>query len=168
MNDIVGVNTRAFELAASGAARSWISKASCGALHPRGGGRGLPRSRRAQNQLGYYLAHPDEARAIGGNAMKRALQEHTLRHRIERSSRRRAALRKEMTCCCVGTSMTSEFPDEARPEAWPSGPGYEPRRRELRHPGRTGLKTEAAPPSRPAIAFAALPRRLAQEKPKRS
>jgi len=36
-----------------------------------------------KNQLGYYLAHPDEARAIGGNATKRALQEHTLRHRIE-------------------------------------------------------------------------------------
>ena len=32
----------------------------------------------------------------------------------------------------------------------------------------TGLKTEAAPPSRPAIAIDALPRRLAQEKPKRS
>ncbi|HWN54223.1 MAG TPA: hypothetical protein VNP91_03865 [Methylomirabilota bacterium] len=32
----------------------------------------------------------------------------------------------------------------------------------------TGLKTEAAPPSRPAIAIDALPRRLEQEKPKRS
>jgi len=30
-----------------------------------------------------YLAHPDEARDIGERARKRALAEHTLRHRIE-------------------------------------------------------------------------------------
>jgi len=29
------------------------------------------------------LAHPDEARAIGENARRRALAEHTLRHRID-------------------------------------------------------------------------------------
>jgi len=36
-----------------------------------------------ERQLDYYLAHPDEARAIGANAHTRALKEHTLRHRIE-------------------------------------------------------------------------------------
>jgi spore maturation protein CgeB len=30
-----------------------------------------------------HLEHPDEARAIGENARRRALAEHTLRHRIE-------------------------------------------------------------------------------------
>ena len=30
-----------------------------------------------------YLAHPDEAAALGDNARRRALAEHTLRHRIE-------------------------------------------------------------------------------------
>ena len=33
--------------------------------------------------LDHYLAHPDEARAIGENARRRALAEHTLRHRLE-------------------------------------------------------------------------------------
>ena len=37
-------------------------------VHARRGGRGLPRPRRAAPQLDYYLAHPDEARAIGENA----------------------------------------------------------------------------------------------------
>jgi spore maturation protein CgeB len=36
-----------------------------------------------KRHLTYYLAHPDEARAIGENALKRALKEHTLRHRID-------------------------------------------------------------------------------------
>jgi spore maturation protein CgeB len=36
-----------------------------------------------KHYLTYYLAHLDEARAIGENARKRALKEHTLRHRIE-------------------------------------------------------------------------------------
>ncbi|HEX9127213.1 MAG TPA: glycosyltransferase, partial [Methylomirabilota bacterium] len=36
-----------------------------------------------KKHLTYYLAHPDEARAIGQNALKRALREHTLRHRID-------------------------------------------------------------------------------------
>ena len=44
------------------------------------GYRDLPELRR---QLDYYLAHPDEARAIGENARRRALAEHTLRHRID-------------------------------------------------------------------------------------
>ena len=34
-------------------------------------------------QLDHYLAHPDEAREIGHNAQRRALKEHTLRHRVE-------------------------------------------------------------------------------------
>jgi spore maturation protein CgeB len=33
--------------------------------------------------LDHYLARPDEARAIGENARRRALAEHTLRHRVE-------------------------------------------------------------------------------------
>jgi spore maturation protein CgeB len=33
--------------------------------------------------LDHHLAHPDEARAIGDNARRRALGEHTLRHRVE-------------------------------------------------------------------------------------
>ncbi|OGL08456.1 MAG: hypothetical protein A3I14_13645 [Candidatus Rokubacteria bacterium RIFCSPLOWO2_02_FULL_73_56] len=44
------------------------------------GYRDLPELRR---QLDYHLAHPDEARAIGASARRRALAEHTLRHRIE-------------------------------------------------------------------------------------
>ena len=36
-----------------------------------------------RRHLDYYLAHPDEARAIGENARQRALAEHTLRHRID-------------------------------------------------------------------------------------
>ena len=36
-----------------------------------------------RRQLDFYLAHPEEARAIGANARRRALAEHTLRHRIE-------------------------------------------------------------------------------------
>jgi spore maturation protein CgeB len=36
-----------------------------------------------RGQLDDYLAHPDEARAIGANARRRALGEHTLRHRLD-------------------------------------------------------------------------------------
>ena len=84
MNDIVGVNTRAFELAASGACQVVDLKDELPALFTPGeevvAYRDLDEMKK---HLTYYLAHPDEARAIGGNAMKRALQEHTLRHRIE-------------------------------------------------------------------------------------
>jgi spore maturation protein CgeB len=84
MNDIVGVNTRAFELAASGACQVVDLKGELPGLFTPGeevvAYRDLDD---LKDQLGYYLAHPDEARAIGGNAMKRALQEHTLRHRID-------------------------------------------------------------------------------------
>jgi spore maturation protein CgeB len=84
MNDIVGVNTRTFELAASGACQVVDLKEELPSLLKPGeellAYRDLGDLRRL---LDYHLAHPDEARAIGENAMKRALCEHTLRHRIE-------------------------------------------------------------------------------------
>ena len=84
MNDIVGVNTRAFELAASGACQVVDLKEELEHLFKPGeevvAYRDLAELRR---HLDYYLAHPDEARAIGDNALGRALREHTLRHRIE-------------------------------------------------------------------------------------
>jgi spore maturation protein CgeB len=84
MNDIVGVNTRAFELAAAGACQVVDLKDELSHLFKPGeevvAFRDLPELRR---QLTYYLAHPDETRAIGDNARRRALAEHTARHRIE-------------------------------------------------------------------------------------
>jgi spore maturation protein CgeB len=84
MNDVVGVNTRAFELAAAGACQVVDLKDELSHLFKPGeevvAFRDLPELRR---QLTYYLAHPDEARAIGDNARRRALAEHTARHRIE-------------------------------------------------------------------------------------
>lgn len=84
MNDIVGVNTRAFELAASGACQVADLKEELPLLFKPGEEvvtyRDLDELKR---HLSYYLAHPDEARAIGDNALKRALKEHTLRHRID-------------------------------------------------------------------------------------
>ena len=84
MNDIVGVNSRAFELAASGACQVVDYKEELASLFTPGDEvltyRDLGELRR---QLDYHLAHPDEARAIGQNARQRALAEHTLRHRIE-------------------------------------------------------------------------------------
>ncbi len=84
MNDIVGVNTRAFELAASGACQVVDLKEELPALFKPGDELLAYRDPgELRGLLRYYLAHPDEARAIGENAMKRALGEHTLRHRIE-------------------------------------------------------------------------------------
>ncbi len=84
MNDIVGVNTRTFELAASSACQVVDQKEELELLFKPGeellAYRDLAGLRR---QLDYYLAHPDEASAIGENARRRALAEHTLRHRIE-------------------------------------------------------------------------------------
>ena len=84
MNDIVGVNTRTFELAAAGACQVVDLKDDLLDLFKPGeeivGYRDLGELRR---QLDVHLEHPDEARAIGGNARRRALAEHTLRHRIE-------------------------------------------------------------------------------------
>jgi len=84
MNDIVGVNTRAFELAAAGACQIVDFKGELSALFAPGEEVVAYRDlAELKQQLGYYLAHTDEARAIGENGMKRALKEHTLRHRLE-------------------------------------------------------------------------------------
>jgi spore maturation protein CgeB len=84
MNDIVGVNTRTFELAAAGACQVADFKEDLATLFKPGEEmvvyRDLPELRRL---LDHYLARPDEARAIGDNARRRALAEHTLRHRVE-------------------------------------------------------------------------------------
>ena len=84
MNDIVGVNTRTFELAAAAACQVVDFKDDLATLFKPGDEvvayRDLPECRR---MLDHYLAHPDEARAIGENARRRALAEHTLRHRLE-------------------------------------------------------------------------------------
>jgi spore maturation protein CgeB len=84
MNDIDGVNTRTFELAAAGACQLVDDKDALRGLFKPGeevlAYRDLGELRR---QLDFYLARPDEARAIGANARRRALAEHTLRHRIE-------------------------------------------------------------------------------------
>lgn len=84
MNDIVGTNTRTFELAAAGVCQLANFKDDLGGLFKPGEEilvyRDLGELRR---HLDYYLAHPDEARALGQNARRRALAEHTLRHRIE-------------------------------------------------------------------------------------
>jgi spore maturation protein CgeB len=84
LNDIVGVNIRAFELAAAGACQVVDLKEDLASLFKPGeevvAYRDLGELRR---QLVHYVAHPDEARAIGANARRRALAEHTLRHRLE-------------------------------------------------------------------------------------
>jgi len=84
MNDIVGVNTRTFELAAAAACQIVDLKDDLRHLFKPGeevvGYRDLGELKR---QLDYYLAHPDEARALGENARRRALAEHTLRHRVD-------------------------------------------------------------------------------------
>jgi spore maturation protein CgeB len=84
MNDIVGVNTRTFELAAAGAPQVVDLKEDLTALFKPGeeviAYQDVGELRR---HLDHYLAHPDEARAIGDNARRRALAEHTLAHRID-------------------------------------------------------------------------------------
>lgn len=84
LNDIVGVNTRTFELASAGACQVVDFKEELPALFKPGeevvAYRDLPDLRR---QLDHYLAHPDEARAVGANALRRARAEHTVRHRID-------------------------------------------------------------------------------------
>jgi spore maturation protein CgeB len=84
MNDIVGVNTRAFELAAAGGCQVADFKEDLATLFKPGEEvlvyRDLGELKRT---LDFHLAHPDEARAIGANARRRALAEHTLRHRVE-------------------------------------------------------------------------------------
>lgn len=84
MNDIVGVNNRVFELAASGACQVVDHKDELPNLFTPGDEvlayRDLPELRRI---VAYHLAHPDEARAIGQNALRRALKEHTIQRRLE-------------------------------------------------------------------------------------
>src|SRR5262249_879975 len=84
MNDIVGVNTRTFELAAAAACQVVDFKDDLATLFKPGDEvvvyRDLGECRR---MLDHYLTHPEEARAIGENARRRALAEHTLRHRLE-------------------------------------------------------------------------------------
>ena len=84
MNDIVGVNTRTFELAASGACQVVDAKDELSPLFKPGDEllvyRDLGELRRL---LDHFLARPEEARAIGENARRRALAEHTLSHRVD-------------------------------------------------------------------------------------
>jgi spore maturation protein CgeB len=84
MNDIVGVNTRAFELAAAGACQVADFKEDLATLFKPGEEVLVYRDpAELQRLLDHHLAHPDEARAIGDNGRRRALGEHTLRHRVE-------------------------------------------------------------------------------------
>jgi spore maturation protein CgeB len=84
MNDIVGVNTRAFELAAAGSCQVADFKEDLATLFKPDEEVLVYRDfGELDRLLDHYLTHPDEARAIGDNARRRALAEHTLRHRIE-------------------------------------------------------------------------------------
>jgi spore maturation protein CgeB len=84
MNDIVGVNTRAFELAAAGACQVVDFKEDLATLFKPGEELVAYRDLRdLRRQLDHHLAHPEEAAALGANARRRALAEHTLRHRID-------------------------------------------------------------------------------------
>ena len=84
MNDIVGVNTRAFELAAAGACQVADFKEDLATLFKPGEEVLVYRDLGELGRLlDHYLARPEEARAIGDNAQRRALAEHTLQHRIE-------------------------------------------------------------------------------------
>jgi len=84
MNDIVGVNTRAFELAAAGACQVADFKEDLATLFKPGEEVLVYRDLGELGRLlDHYLARPEEARAIGDNARRRALAEHTLTHRVE-------------------------------------------------------------------------------------
>jgi spore maturation protein CgeB len=83
MNDVVGVNTRTFELAAAGACQIVDLKDDLPALFkPDEEVVAFHDLRDLRRALDHYLGHPDEAHAIGQNARRRALAEHTLAHRI--------------------------------------------------------------------------------------
>ena len=84
MNDIVGVNTRAFELAAAGACQVVDLKEDLATLFKPGRGTGrVPRPRRAASPARLLPRPPRRGAALGANARRRALAEHTLRHRVE-------------------------------------------------------------------------------------
>lgn len=84
MNDIVGVNTRTFELAGAAACQLVDAKEDVAHLF-KAGEEVLTYRDLAElcRHIDYYLAHPHEARAIGENSRRRALAEHTLRHRLD-------------------------------------------------------------------------------------
>ena len=84
MNDIVGVNTRAFELAASGSCQVADFKEDLATLFKPGEEVLVYRDLGELGRLlDHYLSRPDEARAIADNARRRVLAGHTLRHRVE-------------------------------------------------------------------------------------
>jgi spore maturation protein CgeB len=84
MNDVAGVNTRMFELAAAGACQLVDAKDDVARLFKPGDELlTFADVGEARRHLDYGLAHPDEARAIGANARRRALAEHTVRHRVD-------------------------------------------------------------------------------------
>jgi spore maturation protein CgeB len=84
MNDIVGVNTRAFELAAAGCCQLADDKEDLATLFKPGEEVLVYRDvADLKRRLHACLARPDEALAIGANARRRALAEHTLRHRVD-------------------------------------------------------------------------------------
>jgi spore maturation protein CgeB len=84
MNDIVGVNNRTFELAAAAACQLVNLKDDLAALFKPGQDVvTFGDLAELKQQMDHYLARPDEARAIGDNARRRALAEHTARHRVE-------------------------------------------------------------------------------------
>ena len=84
LNDIVGVNNRAFELAAAAACQVADFKEDLATLFKPGQEVLVYRDLAELGRLlDHYAARPDEARAIGDNARRRALAEHTLRHRVE-------------------------------------------------------------------------------------
>jgi spore maturation protein CgeB len=84
MNDIVGVNNRAFELAAAAVCQVADFKEELATLFKPGEEVLVYRDLAELGRLlDHYVARPDEARAIGAGARQRALSEHTLRHRLE-------------------------------------------------------------------------------------
>ena len=81
--DIEGVNIRTFELAGCGACQIVDLKEDLPRLFTPGEEVVVYRNpNELRRQIDYYLAHPDEAKAIGENGLRRALKEHTTRHRL--------------------------------------------------------------------------------------
>lgn len=84
MNDIAGVNNRTFELAAAGACQLVDAKDDVTAVFKPGHEiLTFGDVRELRHHLDDWLKRPADARAIGANAQRRALAEHTVRHRAE-------------------------------------------------------------------------------------
>ena len=84
LNDIVGINIRTFELAGCGACQLVDFKDELPSLFAPGEEVVVyTEPGDLRKKIDYYLAHPDEARAIGENGLRRALKEHTARHRLQ-------------------------------------------------------------------------------------